>query len=203
MRFAIRIGAIAIVIAAGIAASVPARSAPPATAPAPIDEYLVKAAFLYNFAKLTDWPASKKTGGRFLLCVLGDDPFARGLDAIAGKTVNDKVVAVFRGVELAQAQQCHLVFIAESESARLRQHLEGLRDRPVLTVSDLPNFAHAGGMIALKVVENRVRFAVNVAAGQRAGLTFSSRLLHLAEIVSPASGGAPAAGGPATGMARP
>jgi hypothetical protein len=221
MRLATRIGACAVAIAVGIAAVAGAfaqsASPMPIAAPnapvdstraaAPIDEYLVKAAFLYNFAKLTEWPAAKKTGGRFLLCVLGADPFAGALDAIAGKTVGERVVAVIRGIDATQAQQCHLVFIGESEAARLSQHLDVLRDRPVLTVSDLPNFSRAGGLIGLKVVDARIRFAVNVAAARRVGLVFSSRLLQLAEIVGPAASGpaasGPSAGGAATKTVRP
>ncbi len=43
-----------------------------------MDEYQVKAAFLYNFAKFVEWPA--ETGGApgaLTICILGRDPFGQ------------------------------------------------------------------------------------------------------------------------------
>ena len=50
----------------------------------------------------------------------------------------------------------------------------------VLTISDQAGFVQAGGMIGLRVEDNRVRFDVNLLAAQRAGLTMSSQMLKLA-----------------------
>jgi hypothetical protein len=49
-----------------------------------------------------------------------------------------------------------------------------------LTVGDERGFVDEGGMIALRVVDGRVRFDVNVTAARRAGLRLSSQLLQLA-----------------------
>ena len=48
-------------------------------------EYKIKAAFLYNFAKLTDWPANafSTTQSPLVIGVLGRDPFGALLDAKA------------------------------------------------------------------------------------------------------------------------
>ena len=51
---------------------------------------------------------------------------------------------------------------------------------PVLTVGDQNGFVQAGGMIGLRVEDSRVRFDVNLAAAQRAGLTLNSQMLKLA-----------------------
>jgi hypothetical protein len=51
---------------------------------------------------------------------------------------------------------------------------------PVLTVGDVSEFAQAGGMIGMRIEDNRVRFDVNLAAAQRAGLTLNSQMLKLA-----------------------
>lgn len=159
--------------------------APPV--PEAVGEYLVKVGFIYNFGKLTTWPQPRHTDapGPFLVCVMGVDPFKADLDAIDGKTVGARTVIVRRDVEAAQAAQCHVAFIALSEAPRLPQHLAALGGRPVLTVSDMPNFARSGGIIELKTVESRVRFAINLQSARRSGLNFSSKLLQLAEIVGP------------------
>src|SRR3954451_21787561 len=63
----------------------------------PIDEYHLKAAFLYNFVKFVDWPpeAFKTPGEPITICVLGHDPFGQSLnDAVAGKVVGGRSVAI-------------------------------------------------------------------------------------------------------------
>jgi hypothetical protein len=56
----------------------------------------------------------------------------------------------------------------------------------VLTVSDAARFAETGGMVELFVEGDRMRFAVNVDALQRARVRLSSRMLGLAKIVKDA-----------------
>ena len=53
-------------------------------------EYLIKAGFIYNFAKFVEWPleAFKDSNDRISICVLGKNPFGTSLvDAVEGKTV--------------------------------------------------------------------------------------------------------------------
>ncbi len=149
-------------------------------------EYLIKAAFLFNFARFTQWPASAfdpgDTGLR--MCVLGEDPFGPVLDGIAGKIILGRAVVVERMAEAGAAQRCHLLFVGASEAAGLKDILTLLDGLPILTIADMPGFAKSGGIINLKTVDNKVRFEINVLAAQRAGLRFSSKVLKLADLVS-------------------
>ncbi len=149
-------------------------------------EYLIKAAFLYNLARFTQWPASAfdpgDTGLR--MCVLGEDPFGPVLDGIAGKTIRGRAVVVERMAEAGAVHRCHLLFVGASEAAGIKDVLALLDELPILTIADMPGFAKSGGIINLKTVDNKLRFEINVAAAQRAGLRFSSKVLKLAELVS-------------------
>src|SRR5580704_16548614 len=55
----------------------------------PALEYEVKAAFLLNFTKFIEWPATAFADAEspFALCILGKDPFGRVLDDIVGGEV--------------------------------------------------------------------------------------------------------------------
>src|SRR5207244_10853841 len=58
----------------------------------PVDEYQVKAAFLFNFAKFVEWPpqAFPSASAPFSICVLGQNPFGRSLqEAVEGKVAQD------------------------------------------------------------------------------------------------------------------
>ena len=155
--------------------------------PAPTSrEYLLKAAFLYNFAKFTTWPAEAFPSPQAPLrvCILGEDSFGAAMESIEGKSIKERPVAVIRIAQVSDAERCHILFISTSEEERLRAILDDLHERPILTISDMPNFARAGGTINLKTVEDQIRFDINVDAANAADLRLSSKLLRLGNIVS-------------------
>lgn len=157
----------------------PAQSRPPS-------EYELKAAFLLNFAKFIDWPESSFANAQspFTICVLGMDPFGPALDStLRGKIVGNRPVMLIRITEIAQARQCHVVFVAASESKRLPEIIDRLQNASVLLVGESEGFAEAGGAIQFTLEDNRVRFAINTDVADRTGLKFSSKLLALAKIV--------------------
>ena len=144
-------------------------------------EYAVKAAFLYNFAKFTQWPQEAYAGAVINICVLGHDPFGPALDGIAGKRIQGREVAIRRIADIDDALACQVLFISRSEGVRLVRVLAGLQGRPILTVTDSGDAVPAVGMIQLRVIADKVRFQIDTEHATGAGLSFSSKLLSLAE----------------------
>lgn len=146
-------------------------------------EYQVKAAYLYNFGRFIAWPAkgAAESSNSFAICVLGEDPFGLALNAtLADETIGGKSVVARRIPDPADAVNCRILFISSSEAGRLKQILSVLKDASVLTVSDLPQFSRTGGMVQFTMEGSRVRFEVNLAPAERAGLILSSELLKVA-----------------------
>lgn len=149
-------------------------------------EYAVKAAFLYNFARFVEWPASAFSGPRdpMTLCVLGEDPFGGELDqTVQGKSVLGRPIVVRRFARPAGLEECRILFVSSSERSRFDQVLAAVGDRAVLTVGEEEAFGRSGGMISFVVRQNRVRFQIDRGAAARAGLSIGSQLLELAEVV--------------------
>lgn len=150
-------------------------------------EYKVKAGFLYNFAKLTEWAtnAFATADAPVVVCVIGDDPFGKSLDdTLHGKTVGERKIVVQRFKHINEVGTCHILFISASERERLASIFVHIADKPILTVSDLENFARIGGMIGLRKTDDGPKFEINLHAVERAGLRLDSRLLRLAGIVT-------------------
>jgi hypothetical protein len=148
-------------------------------------EYKVKAAYLYNFLRFVDWPKASFDGSRndFQLCITGRDPFGERLTPVTRKTAQSRSIRVRRlrtGLDFAD---CHVLFIAGSETGRLSQILRQLQDAHVLTVAETPGFAARGGMIEFTRDGDKVRLEVNLTAVRRAGLRMSSKLLEVASKV--------------------
>lgn len=151
-----------------------------------IDEYQVKAAFLYNFAKFVEWPpeAVGSSNGPIAICVLGQNPFGHALqDTVDGKTVSGRTFVVRQTAEAKQAAHCQILFVSSSERKRYAAILGELRAGGVLTVGETEDFAEAGGVVNLKLESSRVQIQINMSAAEEAGLHISSKLLSLAQII--------------------
>lgn len=166
-------------------------SVPLSSQSAPSVEYQVKAAFLFNFAKFIEWPTdafpNEKTP--ITLCVFRYDPFGGVLDeVIRGKTINNRDLAARRITELPDLKGCHLVFISNREDKLLGEIEKDVAGASVLVVGEGPEFAERGGSVQFFLEQNKLRFAINVDAVQRARLQVSSKLLALARIVHDSGG---------------
>lgn len=149
---------------------------------APTPEYLIKAAYLYNFALFVGWPADafSTPDGPLVIGILGSDPFDQALDrTVQNKRINKRSVVVRRLRWNQDLRQCHILFISASEAATAADmaRLEGL---PILVVGETSDFARRGGTINFTLDNNRIRFEVNVDAARRSRLNISATLLNVA-----------------------
>lgn len=156
-----------------------------------IAEDNLKAAFLYNFAKYVEWPASAFSTGSFRVCVFADLSFVRKVDEIIdGETIDGlRVVRPPTPAPQDVPRSCNVLFVSATEAARTEELLAAAHNAHVLTVGDGDGFLARGGMFAFIKDQDRIRFDVNASEAARAGLTVSSRLLRLARRVKPPSAG--------------
>lgn len=150
------------------------------------EEYRVKAAFIFHFAQLVDWPPETRTSAAnsLFLCTIGDDPFQGALEStVAGKAVGDRILRVRHLKQADDMQACHVLFLGKAQSKRIPMLLADLHNAPILTVGESPGFLGAGGMICFVLEDNNVRFGINVDAAASAKLKIGSRLLVLAQTV--------------------
>jgi hypothetical protein len=167
-------------------AETPAAGAGSETPLAPQRAYRVKAAFLVNFVRFTEWPADAlgPPGAPIVIGVLGLNPFGDDLvNAVRDRTLHDRPVRVINIATREEFESCHVIFVTADDHLRWDPLLLALRDRPVLTVGEEPHFARDLGLVGFFLEGERVRFEVNLQATERAGLRMSSRMLTLARIV--------------------
>jgi YfiR/HmsC-like len=146
-------------------------------------EYLIKAGFTYNFAKLIDWPsgAFAQANSPIIIGVLGIDPFNGTLDdVLKGKEANGRAFEVRHLKWGADVRGCNILFVSDSETPHLDELFRTIKGLPILTIGDAAGFAQHGGIINFVVADNRVRFEINTDAAKQANISISSRLLSLA-----------------------
>lgn len=151
----------------------------------------LEAAAVMTFARFVEWSPSEfsSTSAPIVVGVVADETVAVALEAGSrGKNVAGRTIAVKRlqwdGVDAG----VHLLFVGEMETSHLAIVLDRVRSRPTVTVSRLPAFGRAGGMITLTLTDGRITFAVNSSATAASGVRLSSFLLSHATKVSAESG---------------
>ena len=148
-------------------------------------EHRVKAAFLYNFTKYIEWPAASGTSNQpFRIGILGQDPISNEAEQLAGKTVGRRRMIIQRfPVWNRDAAACDILFISETHKNQVEEVIRRVDGLPVLTVGDTPAYARRGVMINFFMVDNKVRFTINLDKAKAAGFSISSRLLKLASVL--------------------
>jgi len=148
-----------------------------------VSEYTIKAAFIYNFARFTQWPDD---GDELRVCIYGKDPFGSAIDKLNGKKSNNRTIKIVRTRLIEEVKTCHIVFlnIIPPERYLFQQALKTIDGANVLTISDAANVTDYGVMIGLRIDNNKVAFEVNNTVAQESNLEISSKLLRLAREVN-------------------
>lgn len=144
-----------------------------------------KAADLFNFGRFMRHSNAPELRSSFDICILGPNTLGHSVEEIdSGGTINNLPSRIRRLPDVSDAKACDILFIGASEGDRVREDLAILDGSDALTVSDASDFLERGGMIQFQLVENHLRFAVNLNAVNRAHIILSSELLRLASSVS-------------------
>jgi YfiR/HmsC-like len=179
-----------VVAAACVLSLLAAPSTPAQSSGSASSEYLIKAGFIYNFAKLMEWPAPvfPQPNSPIVIAILGVDPFQGTLDnVLRGKQVNGREFVVKHLKWGDDLKGCNIIFVSSSEKAHFDDLFRMIRGLPILTIGDTPGFAERGGMINFVLEDDKVRFEIDVDAARQADINISSRLLALAKIVPEAA----------------
>lgn len=144
----------------------------------------VEAAYLYNFGKFIRWPAGAAQGP-LTICVAAQSPLAPALSQLAtGEQIGERPLQV-RSLGSAEGLAgCSILFIGSADPGRVEAFLRAAAGKPILTVGDAQDFLVRGGAIQFVLMEDHVRFSVNLSAADRSGLGLSSELLKVAVSVT-------------------
>ena len=162
---------------------------PLAAAPSGVEmeEYRVKALFLYNFTQFVEWPveAFKDASEPLTICVVAPSPFeASELERVLkGKRIDTHPLATRLIRDGGQWAGCHIVFLSAMSAKKGRTVVIDSKQTGVLTVGEVPGFASGGGVINFLVKDGRVRLEVNLTSAEREKLRVSAKLLKLADVI--------------------
>lgn len=163
-------------------------SLPATGAPMQLEQKKIEAGLLYNLLKHTDWSKSRASAGKndpVRICLLGGDAFSGALSPLAGRTAQQRIIEILNISDLdTNPEQCSLVFFHPRLSKNLEPYLSLLRNRSIMTVSNIKGFAKSGGMIEFSRGDDaHIHIYMNGRSLAGSGLTISSQLTRLARRV--------------------
>jgi len=148
-----------------------------------VEEYSAKAAFIYNFTKFVEWQDnSLNTTSTFNIGVLGDSPITGPLNDLASsKKINNKKINIIRYNSASEIINCHILFIPESASPDLvRSSVQSASVKNTLIISERKGQLDNGSAINFLIVNNKIKFEVNLNSLNKNNIKASSQLLKLA-----------------------
>jgi len=158
-------------------------------AAAQMDEYSIKAGYLYNLTRYVTWPEGtfSSASAPLVICIVGKDPFEGRLEqAVAGKTAGDGrplEIRRLKGDNAGALRACQIAFIGKSEKRGASAIVNAVKDAPVFTVADFDSFAQEGGVADLRIEDVRVKIDLNMGAAGRAKLKISGKLQQVSNLV--------------------
>jgi hypothetical protein len=150
-----------------------------------VTEVSLKGAFIFNFARFTEWPAeSLPATATVSACVVGDRGVGEALKrSVSSQKLNGRAIVVSILEPTVALPACHFLYVSGVGRTRMAEIVYGVHEAPVLTVSDDDTFLKVGGMIQVFIESGKMRFRINPKSAKRARLQLSSRLLALADLV--------------------
>lgn len=133
----------------------------------------LKAFFLLNFTRFTEWPESAfaSSPDEFRIGVLGPESALEPIQRkLAGKSVGKRSLKFVRAQTPGELKSCALVFVSDAEKSQIPSVLSEFRGRPILTVGETEGFAESGGILNFYVEDNKVKYEINPEALSRAQL---------------------------------
>lgn len=139
-----------------------------------VHDTAVKAAYIYNFSLLTNWPAVAVHSPKFNVCVTGAPALLTSLQQITDKTIEGRRWEVSERPLGSRDYGCDVIVLGDPTLPSP----DG--DATALVVRDGASSGKPDAAIFLVTDGDHVRFDIDRAAALRRGLQFSSKLLSLA-----------------------
>lgn len=148
----------------------------------------VKAVFIFNFAQFVEWPsdAFDNDTSPFIIGVIGNKQNSVALaleQAVKNEKVRNRPFTIVYFPDVASVRKCHLLYIPEGIPAPAPRIFADFQDRRILTIGENEALLRNGGIISF-ITERKIGLRINLKAARASGLTISSKLLRLAEIVN-------------------
>ncbi|MGY5449682.1 YfiR family protein [Agarivorans sp. MS3-6] len=150
-------------------------------------ELSLKAGFVFNFARYSEWQDQAPLVGYFRLCSPDISFVDSASEVLAEQTIHDLPILIsYMSLDSSDITQCNLLFISAAYQQQWQQVDKRLLPNTML-VGEAANFMKNGGHIRFFLLAGKIRFEVDPEKLKQSGIVMSSKVLRLSRIVKGAS----------------
>ncbi len=141
---------------------------------------IIKASFVYNFAKLVGWP-DKKSDGNFTIGILGDaNLYKQIVEKYSGKQIGNQSIEIVQLLTPEQMPDLHILFISRTSSEVTAIVADKLNKEHTMIITEDETGLSSGATLNFVVVDNQQKFEISEANAASHGLTIGMTLKSLA-----------------------
>ena len=155
-------------------------------------EAQLTAAFIYQITKFTQWPEDLFAADNqaFSICILDqqDTPLYKYLSPLESKSTQGRSIEIVllknrQALFQRQGDICEVLFISNNEWQDLSGQEVKQLSQTSLLIGSSKGFLHKGGMLALIVIENKMKIFINSSSVGDTPIKLESRLKALAKSI--------------------
>lgn len=136
----------------------------------------VESLYIYNFIKNIQW---SNVSDKYIIGVFANSETFDGFKSILSiRKFNGKSIEIKKLDSPAQASECHIVFVGQSNGSMVKKIVAGADTKNTLIVSERGQLNNGAG-IAFVLVNSKLQFKINEDVCKAAGLQISASLLSL------------------------
>jgi hypothetical protein len=141
---------------------------------------IIKASFVYNFAKLVVWP-EKRSNGNFVIGIIGDPELYRQIvEKYSEKKIGSQSVEILQLMGAEQLPDLHMLFVSRKLSGLTSKASAALKKKNTMIITENPKGLSQGATLNFIVVENQQKFEISETNASNQGLTIGLTLKSLA-----------------------
>lgn len=141
---------------------------------------MIKASYIYNFAKLVGWPESRKKGN-FSIGVLGDASLYQQLiTKYSGKQIAGQPIEIMQMADPENLSKPHILFVSRKHNDQLDVISKQLARTNTMVITESDKGLAQGASLNFVVVENVLKFEISEANAAAHKLIIGTTLKSLA-----------------------
>lgn len=141
---------------------------------------MIKASYIYNFAKLVDWPDENKRGNFIIGVMGGSSMYQQLVTKYNGKTIGSQPIETRKISNTQNFTTCHVLFVDNEFSTAIDEVVKHTNGTSTLLVSHQNGALSKGVAINFVVVDDNLKFELSVPNAERNNLFVGSTLKSLA-----------------------
>lgn len=141
---------------------------------------MIKANYLFNFSKYSDWPDEYKTG-KFRVGVYGDENvFTELLEKYATKSIGSQMMEVIEFKSISKIDKPHVLFVSKEKKNEFEKISKLLSGSSTMLVSDFNGALDKGAIINFTVRDGNIRFEINEKTAESKSIILGDKIKNWA-----------------------